>query len=319
MLGVNAGQRVHLDELGAAVRVAAKIQAPRIPAAQRPPRGQGHRLGFGDHRIFIGAPQRVKHPGLALFLVDIGIDPRLGRAQQVHLDGAQNPGRGPRADDARGELAAGQIRLDDHRLPEGIDQTAADGGEIGWVADDRFGRHALAGPLGHRLDEIGRRKRHRPAIRRRVGHDEIGGGHPGVPDHPFGHALVQRQAHDQGIRKGIGDSIEVEQRRHLRLAADAVHALGDVEDQVPAPARHEGLCEPAAVADAFGPVPQRPEGRRDGDDRIVAVEFRRLFFGKPLRQVFRAKVVRQSDRHGHRSGSPRKAGGATAAPASLMY
>ncbi len=108
---------------------------------------------------------------------------------------------------------------------------------------------------------------------------------------------MQGQAHDQRIGKGVGDIVEIEDGRHLGLAADAVHALGDIEHQIPAPAVQERLHQLSGVADALGLVAQFPQGRFDGDDGVVAIEFGGFEFGKPLGQVLRPQVVGQSNFH----------------------
>ena len=54
--------------------------------------------------------------------------------------------------------------------------------------------------------------------------------------------FVQSQREDQRIGERIGDVVDVEDRRHLRLAGrPAVKTLGDVEHQIPAVARGQPL------------------------------------------------------------------------------
>jgi hypothetical protein len=68
-----------------------------------------------------------------------------------------------------------------------------------------------------------------------------------------------------------------------------VHAFGDIEHQVPAPAGNQCGSQLAAVADAFGAVSQGPDGRFDSGDGVVAVELGRLFFRKTFGQVLRSE------------------------------
>ena len=165
------------------------------------------------------------------------------------------------------------------------------------LADDRSGRDALARPLGHRLDEIGRGEGRTAAASPGCStSDEVGRGDARVAHDALGHALVQGERHDQRVGEGVRDAVGVEQRRHLGLAADAAQALGDVEDEIPAVAAGQPLRQPPDVADAIGRVAEAPDRRLDAVDRSRRGRTRRSL---PPRS--RAPGIRPG---GRRSGRP---------------
>ena len=126
------------------------------------------------------------------------------------------------------------------------------------IVHDRFRGDPLARPLGHRLEKVGRREANRRGVGLVLDEREIGRRNPRVADDVLRHALVQGERHDERIGEGVGDLVEIEDRRHLRLAPGAAKPLGDVEDEVPPVSPGEPLDEPPGVADPIGRVPEPP-------------------------------------------------------------
>ena len=110
---------------------------------------------------------------------------------------------------------------------------------------------------------------------------------------------MQGQAEHERVGEGVGDPVQVEQGRHLGLAADAVHPLGDVEHQVPAAAGDQGRGQLAAVADPLGLVAEFSQGSFDGVDGRLLVELGGLLLGIALGQVGGTQVIGQADGQGH--------------------
>ncbi len=139
---------------------------------------------------------------------------------------------------------------------------------------------------------------------------EIGRGQPGGADNRLRQALVQGQRHDQGVGKGVGDLVQVEDGGHLGLAGQAVQPLGDVEDQVPAVAGGQALDQLPPVADGVGLVAEGFQGGLEGRDGGRLVEFRRFLFAIAGGQVIGPQVVGQTDMHkeGKDEGSGRGEG-----------
>ncbi len=244
------------------------------------------------------APQvPVLHQLLALLLVHVGVGPRLGPVQEHHLHGAHDPGVGARARDAHGELAARQVTLHQHRLAEASQQVQAARPQLGRGAQHRTGVDALARPLGQGFGEEGERQV-QPVQVRRAGHlGERRGGQARVAQDALGHALVQGQGQHQGIAEGVGDAVHVQQGGHLGLAPDARQPLGDVEDQVPAVARHQPRGQRPGMADAVRLVAQAPQGALELLDGGEAVELGRLLLAVAHGQVVVPQVVGQADPH----------------------
>ena len=111
---------------------------------------------------------------------------------------------------------------------------------------------------------------------------------------------MEGQAHDQGVRKGVGNLVQVKKDRHLGFPPDAVQAFGNVEHQVPAPAGNQGGGKLFGMADPLGDMPLGTEGLFDRGHGVLAVEFGGLQFRVALGQVFRAQVIGQADLYFHR-------------------
>ena len=81
------------------------------------------------------------------------------------------------------------------------------------------------------------------------------------PDDPLRDRLVERDRERGGVRAGVGDVEQLEQRRHLRLAAAPLEPLGDVEDHVHRASRRAGAAGPAS------PRGRPPRGRSSRSPR----------------------------------------------------
>ncbi len=125
------------------------------------------------------------------------------------------------ADDADGELAAGQERFDQHRLAKAVEQRPR--GVVEFASVGHLGAEfaALAGALGERLDEgwIVAPARNVGAVA--IDDDERRGGNAGIANQPLGHRFVEADRHGEGIGECIRLVVEFAQRRHLRLAVAA--------------------------------------------------------------------------------------------------
>ena len=113
--------------------------------------------------------------------------------------------------------------------------------------------------------------------------------------HVLGHALVQGQGTYQGVRKHVRNLVRVEQRRHLCLASDAVHAFADIEHEVPGIALDEACSELLDVADAIDVVALARQHRLDAVDRIGAVKLGGFDLAVASGQVSVAQVVGQAN------------------------
>src|SRR5690606_39103421 len=111
------------------------------------------------------------------------------------------------------------------------------------------------------------------------------------------HRLVQRQRANERIRERVRHAVRIEERRNLRLAAEAFDALRDVEHEVPALAGDEPLGERAHVTDSDAFVAERRERGGDRVDRLDRVELRDVGFGEAALEVVVLQVVRQADQH----------------------
>ena len=89
-------------------------------------------------------------------------------------------------------------------------------------------------------------------------------------------ALVKAQGQHPRIRKRAGDAVGLEQGRNLRLARDAVHALGDIEDEVPPVPLGEPFDQGAHIADAINVMAVRTDRARQAVYRVFLVEFGRF-------------------------------------------
>jgi hypothetical protein len=134
-------------------------------------------------------------------------------------------------------------------------------------------------------------------VGRALDHGEGRGRHALVAHDMLGHGLVQGERHHQRIGEGIGDVVGIEQRRHLGLAADALEALGDIEDEVPALAGDEPRRQLAHGADTLGGEAEPADRGVEGIDGLDAVELRRRLGAVARGQVMVAQIVGQADAH----------------------
>ena len=97
---------------------------------------------------------------------------------------------------------------------------------------------------------------------------------------------MQAEREHERIGEGVRDPVGVEQRRHLRLARDAVQALGDVEHEIPALARQQPRHQRGQLADPDRRVAElRKRARRWPSIVSAPVELGRLFLAEALGQV----------------------------------
>jgi hypothetical protein len=90
---------------------------------------------------------------------------------------------------------------------------------------------------------------------------------------------VQRQRADERVGERIRDLVGLEERRHLRLAAEARHAFGDVEHEIAPPTGDELGRERAHVTDALDVVAGRSQGILERGDRRGGIELGDLVLG----------------------------------------
>ena len=163
--------------------------------------------------------------------------------------------------------------------------------------DERLRRDALAAALGDGLREQRKRQLDRRRLGRARHEREARRRHAAAARHVLRHALVQRQCADERVRERVRDPVRLEQRRNLRLAAEAGDAFGDVEDEVPAPACDEPRGERAHVADALDLVAELRQAPGDRVDRRQGIELGDLVLGEPERQVVVLQIVGEPDPH----------------------
>ena len=82
ILGVEAGDRIDLDEMRAALAVGADVNPRGVAAAQGPMGSQGDLLGLGHFRVVRPAAGQVAAELLVAALVHVGVDLGLGRRQE---------------------------------------------------------------------------------------------------------------------------------------------------------------------------------------------------------------------------------------------
>src|SRR5262249_45831895 len=115
----------------------------------------------------------------------------------------------------------------------------------------------------------------------------------------------QRERKGQRIGKDVWDVVCLKQRRHLRLACVARHALTDVEHGVPALAGCQTLGQRADMADTDGLVAKPGKGRADGGDRDLGIELGALLLAHASGEVVGAEIEGHTDAHGS-EGPPLK-------------
>ena len=114
-------------------------------------------------------------------------------------------------------------------------------------------------PSATGLTKVGRRETDRRGVGLVLDEREIGRRNSRVADDVLRHALVQGERHDERIGEGVRDVVEVENRRHLRLAPGAAKPLGDVEHEIPPVPCGEPLDEPPGASDPIGLVAEPPD------------------------------------------------------------
>ncbi len=89
--------------------------------------------------------------------------------------------------------------------------------------------------------------------------------------------LVEAERECEGIAAGVGNSVELADRRHVRFAIHAVQPLGDVEDYVWSCSPEElGKVLVRLEANDFAEV---SKSGRDRVDRLDAIPFRKEIGG----------------------------------------
>ncbi|GBD41762.1 hypothetical protein HRbin39_01147 [bacterium HR39] len=241
MGGVQARQRIDLEEVRHAPPVGAQVDPRGVAAAEQPVGGEGH-LRRPARLAVVHQP--VLDELFAELLVVEGVDAGLGSLAQHHLEHADHPRPAAGADDADGELPAAEPALHQHRLPVAGEQRRHHPRETGAVLDARGRPHALAGALGEGLGEERQGQVDGGEVLGLLHHREGSGGQAGVAHHPLGGRLVEGEGAGEAVAEGAGDAEALEQRRHLRLPPAAAPALADVEHEVPAGAAGEAAHQP---------------------------------------------------------------------------
>jgi len=88
--------------------------------------------------------------------------------------------------------------------------------------------------------------------------DEIGCGNSKVPEDSLRYALVQSDRQNERVGKRIGNPEGIQERRHLRFAAEAPQPFRNVENEVPAIALYQPAGKGSNVTDAVRRVAKRP-------------------------------------------------------------
>ncbi len=242
--------------------------------------------------------ERIVDEFLVMLLCVEGVD---GVRAVLHLDleRAEDARGGAVADDADGELAPGEVLLDEDALRKAAHEPAADGREVGRRVEPRRAVDPLAGAFGQRLGEEGVLEVHARDVRVAGNDGEARGGQARRRDEALGDGLVERRRADEGIGHRVGHVVELEKRRRLRLAAAVFDSFGDVEDEVPALPVDEPPRERLRAADAHGRKAHRDDGALERVDRLRRVELRRLLLAHAAGDVVRLQVVGETDTKRH--------------------
>ena len=202
----------------------------------------------------------------------------------------------PSAQQADRELAAGQEFLDQHRLPESLQQVPAVAQQLLRIQYLRSRRDSLAGPFGHGFGEQRVSQFNCRHIAQLLHQRESRGRQAGIPHEQLRHPFIETDRDDQRIGEGVGDLVGVQQGWYLRFAGPSVQALTDVKHQVPAISRRQPLDQLMHVADPIDGVAQLLQCGSQGVDGFRSVEFRRLLLAVSGCQIVRPQIVCQTDR-----------------------
>jgi hypothetical protein len=294
MRGVEAGERIGLEEMRLTVRVRAEIDPRRVAALKRPvsrkrPRACELRFGVGSGR--------VGHELLAQLLVVERVDIGLGIGLQHNLANAEHAGVIAIAGDAHRELATGKVLLDQGRLPIAGDDARGSRLKLCLRLDKRARLAAFAGAFGERLHEGGKIVPTGDLVGASLGDSEGGRRHAGVAHEALRHGLVLRGRGRQWVGEEVGLVEQLAQRRHLRFARTAPHAFSDGKDDIVALARGEprGKRLPAPHPDRLDAERRKRAGK--GIDRLNRIELGHLLLGEAERAVVVAQVVHESNAH----------------------
>ena len=119
---MQAGERIDLEKMRAAVTIAAAVHPSQVATPQLVPRSQRDIRGFGGRPVVDDPVSRVH-----LLLVRVRISVSLGIAGQGDLEDANHARARAGSDDADGEFAAGKERLDERGLPIRVEDVATRG------------------------------------------------------------------------------------------------------------------------------------------------------------------------------------------------
>jgi hypothetical protein len=249
-----ARQGVDLQDVRLVVGVAVQAEVdPRHIAAAQHAEGRGRVPVQVDAQLLVQRRRaEVVEVVGQLGLDPAGVDaPLLGRvAREVHLQRRQEvqAGRDARgilvarhasrhgpaqvAHHAHSDLAAVDEMLHQRRLAVAGEDLLDLAAQLGFIVHYRTSADAHARALAGGLDEHGEGQ----VVVQRLVHPleglKGGRGQAVEVQDALGHRLVQRQRQRHDPRTGVGDAHHLQQRRHLRLAAVAPVALGNVEADV---------------------------------------------------------------------------------------
>src|SRR5689334_21790353 len=94
----------------------------------------------------------------------------------------------------------------------------------------------------------------------------------------FGHTFMQSQRQNERIRKGVWNTVSVQQSRHLRLSTKAMESLGNVEDHIPVCPTHQPNRQLSYMADALRGISQTLQRLLERFDSLEAVKLYRFLF-----------------------------------------
>src|SRR5207302_9944298 len=127
MRWVQTSKWVDLQEVRPSFRITSQVHATGITAAENSPCCERDLLGSTDLTVLVGGYKPVLNQLLTTFLIRIGIDVGFGVCPQNNLQRAEWPRLLALAENSYGELAAAQIRLDQHGLLISYEKLLADG------------------------------------------------------------------------------------------------------------------------------------------------------------------------------------------------
>ena len=297
--GLQAGQRVDLDEVDLAVLGDAEVDASEVAAPERT-------IGLARHvlRPLQDVPRELRGRAhvhrlvvhrFQVIVVD-AVAP-LGKLRLVDdvLDRGEDalPLRRRLLQEGDGEVLAGNELLDEDSGGEPGERLLHQGTQPGALLDHGILRDPLRATLEVGLHDEGKA----PAVELEIG--EVGDELPARRDdavlgeHQLGERLVEGDGEHPGVGAGIGKSELVEECGIESLAKPAPPALGGVEDQL----RGVGLDARrrprggAAHLDALDAMAEPLESGGECVDGFAGIEFGFVF------GIGQAQIVRQGDAH----------------------